>query len=637
MPTMRREDQLKFCKQCINRSFDQQQGISCGLTGKIAAFEDTCETYKADEQVKLVPSYSEAGEVIVATGLPNALKDKLRVHQDVSYALIGGAFVSLICALLWAAITVATEYQIGYMAIAVGFLVGISTRFLGAGIDPIYGFIGAFYALLGCLLGNLFSQIGFIAHSQSMEYLDVLTFLSPGLIVSLLTESFSPMDIFFYGFAIFAGYKYAFRTIHPEMLQPGGDSEILLKPSFSSYRLPSVFGSAVLLSIIGFSLSQSANGVKTFYHENGNRMSEGNYVDGTEDGSWVYWNEDGSLNSQGYFKEGKLDSIWQWYDEKSNLAKVNNYKNGLLNGVSYNYYSNGVFSDSGSYLNGRSDGLWVFQYENGAISSKGSFIRDYAHGEWEYYLPDGQLSSKGRYIEGEFAGLWTIYFGNGSRMEEIEHENKKFKVLNSWDMNGNSEVSNGFGQYHAYSESGKIMETGSVENGSKTGLWIRYFENGGKREEGLYDNDVFNVQNAWNTDGTLEVKNGNGIYASYYDDGSVFETGKIENGLRVGDWVAYHEAVGEIYQESAYNEGKLEGKMALYFLNGQVLSTGQMVNNKKEGEWLWYFENGVLECSVSFENDKKIGKQVFYDEFGEQIKEEYYRDGEFVEEKLTAL
>lgn len=362
---MSREDQLQFCRQCINRSFDQQQGITCSLTGKKADFETTCDSCKADEQVDLAKSFSEEDQMVAAADLPEALREKFRAHQDVSYALIGGAFVSLICALLWAVITVATEYQIGYMAIAVGFLVGISIRFLGAGIDPLFGFIGAFYALLGCLLGNLFSQIGFIAHSQNMEYLDVLSFLSLELTVSLLTESFSPMDIFFYGFAIFAGYKYAFRTIHPEMLKPGGDAELLLKPSFSSYRLPSVFGSAVLLSIIGFSLSHSANGVKTFYHENGNRMSEGNYADGMEDGSWVYWNEDGSLNSQGYYKEGKMDSTWQWYDEKSNLTKVYSYKNGLLDGVAYNYYSNGIFSDSGSYVKGRMDGPWVFQYESG--------------------------------------------------------------------------------------------------------------------------------------------------------------------------------------------------------------------------------------------------------------------------------
>lgn len=40
----------------------------------------------------------------------------------------------LVSALLWAAITVATGHQIGYMALTAGFIVGFAVRFAGRGM-----------------------------------------------------------------------------------------------------------------------------------------------------------------------------------------------------------------------------------------------------------------------------------------------------------------------------------------------------------------------------------------------------------------------------------------------------------------------------------------------------------------------
>ena len=69
-------------------------------------------------------------------------------------ALIAGVVVAIIGAIIWAAVTMATEYQIGYMALAVGAAVGLSIRFVGKGIDQVFGITGAILAILGCLLGN---------------------------------------------------------------------------------------------------------------------------------------------------------------------------------------------------------------------------------------------------------------------------------------------------------------------------------------------------------------------------------------------------------------------------------------------------------------------------------------------------
>jgi len=146
---MTREEHLVFCKKCHNRKFDFQTGLKCGLTDELADFEETCENFSHDESVKEEIQVEERTTAEIIDQLPPDIVSRLRPHQDLFYAIVGGFFVSLICALLWAVITVSTEYQIAYMAIALGLAVGMSVRFFGAGVDSIFGYIGGFLALIG--------------------------------------------------------------------------------------------------------------------------------------------------------------------------------------------------------------------------------------------------------------------------------------------------------------------------------------------------------------------------------------------------------------------------------------------------------------------------------------------------------
>jgi hypothetical protein len=90
-------------------------------------------------------------------------------EQNLPLGAAAGITASVVMGLLWAAITVITEYQIGYMAVAVGFGVGYAIRYAGRGFDQIFGITGAVLALLGCLIGNFFSLVGFVVKSQDVN------------------------------------------------------------------------------------------------------------------------------------------------------------------------------------------------------------------------------------------------------------------------------------------------------------------------------------------------------------------------------------------------------------------------------------------------------------------------------------
>ena len=142
---------------------------------------------------------------------------QLRSEQNLLIALLAGIVAAILGAVVWAAVTVTTEYQIGYMAIAVGFIVGFAVR-LGKGIDKIFGIIGAVLALFGCALGNVFSIIGFVSKQQHVDFISVFSRIDYVKLPQIMTDTFSVMDLVFYGIAIYEGYRFSFRRLTPEDL-----------------------------------------------------------------------------------------------------------------------------------------------------------------------------------------------------------------------------------------------------------------------------------------------------------------------------------------------------------------------------------------------------------------------------------
>jgi hypothetical protein len=134
--------------------------------------------------------------------------------------VVGGAIAGLAAAMIgaavWAGVTIVTEYQIGWMAVAVGFMVGYAVRVGGKGIDSTFGYLGATLALLGCAAGNLFATVGFVANQESASFLDVASRLDLTIIQEIMVATFTPMDLLFYGIAVYEGYKLSFRQLSQE-------------------------------------------------------------------------------------------------------------------------------------------------------------------------------------------------------------------------------------------------------------------------------------------------------------------------------------------------------------------------------------------------------------------------------------
>lgn len=139
-----------------------------------------------------------------------------QIDYDSNYilGLIGGGVAMLVGAALWGAITYFTQYQIGYMAIGVGFLVGIAFRFFGKGHSMIFGLSSAVLALIGCVLGNFLFYVGAISREENASFIEILFFLitNPFSVIELFTLAFDVRDLLFYGIAAYVGFKVALDT-----------------------------------------------------------------------------------------------------------------------------------------------------------------------------------------------------------------------------------------------------------------------------------------------------------------------------------------------------------------------------------------------------------------------------------------
>jgi antitoxin component YwqK of YwqJK toxin-antitoxin module len=628
---MNRKEQLKFCSVCLNRKFDPQQGIICNLTDKPADFESYCKSYQVDE-VKKKEQQEEVQKTLpteaLIEALPEEIKNHLRIHQSMGFALFGGILVAIMGAIGWAAISIITKYQIGWMAIGVGLLVGFSIRFFGAGIDKKFGVLGGVLAVFSCLLGNLLSQVGFYAYEQGLPYLEVLGYLTPILSWEIIMDSFEPIDLFFYCIAGFEGYKFAFRTI-PLSLEKGRD----YIPQGAGLRLPLAVVSALLIGFIWFLLSSNSVIEKVNYYESGNLLSKGKMDHGLAEGEWEYYYESGTIGAKGNYSKGLEDGSWQYYDEDGKLRSEKVYFKGLEHGNYTEFNEEGLKFQQGEYSYGRMSGIWTTFYPSGSIMSQGNYYLDIPDGEWVYYHENGQISQKGKFENGENTGLWEVWDENGVIMEESFHiPGEGVEWITYREPKGNLAVKEGNGKYLGYHPNGGIAVFGNIQDKKMTGDWTFFDEEGIARSVMRYENGKGKMWLIRNSYGNEMVKNGTGKFVNYFDSGLVEQEGEYMDGLKEGEWFLYFEGDGKpLMEESRYKKDLLEGRYVTHHASGKEALIGQYKTGKRIGKWTWYTEEGLVDSEVNYVDGKKEGEQVFYNEFEAILKKEIYKEGKLLE------
>ncbi len=139
----------------------------------------------------------------------------------------------------------------------------------------------------------------------------------------------------------------------------------------------------------------------TTFHENGNKMADGKYIN------------------------RKKDSIWNYYSNiDGKLISTETYERGVLNGNSTSYYpESGKPMEVMNFINGSKEGPLVKYFPEGEIMTKGTYLNDKLDGPFTLYYPDGQIQVQGQYEKGEQSGDWK-YFDENGKEEQMEDYKK---------------------------------------------------------------------------------------------------------------------------------------------------------------------------------------------------------------------
>lgn len=140
-------------------------------------------------------------------------------------------------------------------------------------------------------------------------------------------------------------------------------------------------------------------GIWTSRYTNGQKISEGMYVNGMKQNYWIRWYSDGSKFAEGYYVDNKFSDRWiYWYDKTTSMMNygINKeqkkikgyYNNGMLTDHWTKWHSNGQIELDGEYIDGTAIGRWSFYQENGDVNLHNAQINKKRQGQWMYCYGD---------------------------------------------------------------------------------------------------------------------------------------------------------------------------------------------------------------------------------------------------------
>lgn len=135
------------------------------------------------------------------------------------------------------------------------------------------------------------------------------------------------------------------------------------------------------------------------YHENGQKMAQGNYF------------------------ETKKDSTWTYYDEEGRLISDESYDKGISTGIWRTYYANGVTSEEFYWKQDKKEGPWNQYYSDGTRKLTAFYINDLRNGDFNLFFPNSQLMVRGQYIDDKREGEWQYYMEDGRLQKVHQYSN----------------------------------------------------------------------------------------------------------------------------------------------------------------------------------------------------------------------
>ncbi|MDX5448464.1 MAG: tetratricopeptide repeat protein [Bacteroidota bacterium] len=314
--------------------------------------------------------------------------------------------------------------------------------------------------------------------------------------------------------------------------------------------------------------SQNYDGFVRIFYSGGTLRGTG-YFDknGKRTGTWRFYHANGNLEEELSYKDGEIDGESRVFDKQGRLTILQHFKEGKLDGDFESFYPTGQTRVKTFYVNGENQKEYTSYFASGVIDFQAPVKDGKIEGEAKWYFPDGKLSAKAMFVDGSRNGDYENYHQNGELRYKLNYVNGEID-----------------GPYVEYASNGTKISEGTMKEGAKVGKWTY-----------------------WQADGTLK------------------ETAEFdESGKETGFYVEY-DRMGRINSEMEYRKGEFIGYK--YFdEDGKVILEER--DRKGRFKFTGYHTNRAKAAEGEFEDSERIGEWTFFNEYGNPVSIENYKDGQ---------
>lgn len=249
------------------------------------------------------------------------------------------------------------------------------------------------------------------------------------------------------------------------------------------------------------------------------------------------------LVAKGEMLMGKRNGTWELRENDGEYKVTVTYIDDIKNGPYEKKTQQNSLIEKGNYKNDLKEGYWE-EVDNAGIKGKGKYILDKRIGQWEFFHPSIKSHP-----------VMLIEYNN----DGMELTRKQFDDQNTLLLDLSYNTADASKSYKAYYPDGSLKTEGKYVNDKQEGVWRDYYPNGSLGLAKSFSNGVmegelkqlypdgkvkvrlsFSNGLLWNLlemndingqpldGGTL--KNGNGTFISYDDNGKLQQVQNIVNG-----------------------------------------------------------------------------------------------------------
>ncbi len=96
------------------------------------------------------------------------IAEVLLSEQNFAAAIIVGAVATVLAAAIYGIVVARWDFSYGFAAAGIGIAVGISMQYLGRGIKMKFAVAASVYTIAGCVLGNVFRVVTYLARENAI-------------------------------------------------------------------------------------------------------------------------------------------------------------------------------------------------------------------------------------------------------------------------------------------------------------------------------------------------------------------------------------------------------------------------------------------------------------------------------------